>query len=346
MRAEEPPKPEEKPPQDTPPPPPAEAKETGKAPERKPVDERTVALLREAARRRRPWRPLTWVLAVVMFGGPAGLLAWWLWPRKEYPRLVVTAFDQVAIPGQPVVCRSRLELFDVNKVDLKTLDLSGLEITVEARWFGLRAGQKPALVKAKAQADGVATAEFTAPADLSRFDFSVLFVQPDRRAESTDQARVFAWPRQTRIVLVDMAALTDVGVNLWEQGPLTDAPLLPGAARVLQSARKSGFAVAYLAVVPERALRYRYLRSWLERRSTAVPQSGLPYGPLLGRLSVEPSADANRAVAALLQRFAGPHVVLVRQPDTGAAYRNAGLKTLAVGPGALAWEGVAKELPP
>ena len=42
--------------------------------------------------------------------------------------------------------------------------------------------------------------------------------------------------------------------------------------------------------------------------------------------------------------FDGPHVVLVRRPETAEAYRAAGLKALTVGAGKSAWSDVAKEL--
>ena len=58
---------------------------------RKPIDDKMIAQLREAARRRRPWPLATWLLALLIFGVPVGLLVWAFWPRAEPPRLMVTA---------------------------------------------------------------------------------------------------------------------------------------------------------------------------------------------------------------------------------------------------------------
>jgi hypothetical protein len=280
---------------------------------------------------------VTWLLALLLIAVPVGLAVWWAWPRRPPPRLIVTAFDCLTLQGEPAAVRARLEPLDPLRTDAEP---AGQEVVFEEP----RPGNKPVVRKAVARADGAAEVGLVAPA-RARLDIIVRYAQPGGPPTPPDRARVFAWPAKTRLLLVDIAALTQNGAKLWEQEKIPDAPLLPGATGALQAGGKSGFRVAYLALGPTRALRYRQVRDWVERRTAAGQAGGLPDGPVLGRVSVGvPDADAAPAVGTLLQRFAGPHVVLVREAADGEAFRQAGLKTLTVGPGGLAWDAVAKEL--
>jgi hypothetical protein len=253
--------------------------------------------------------------------------------------LVVIAFDQVGEPGAKVVCRSRLETLDPARVDF---DLGGHELVFEI-WPEGRGAQKT-----KTQSGGVAGADWVVPEKVPESGFLVRYLSPDRRSGAGDQARLFAWPRATKVLLVDLAALAPEGTKVWEKESALGLPLQPGAAAALKSAKSAKFAVAYLATEPDRALTYQQVRRWVER-SVSAPQEGarIPNGPVLGRLSVgegPPAADWPKAVVAHFKRFNGPLVVLTGQQQTAEAYGAAGARALVLGQGRLGWGDVAKVL--
>ena len=325
MLAKEPDKPERKEP------------ESEAPPARKPLDDKTVALLREAARRRRPWTLATWLLALLLVGGPIALVAWWVWPRPEPPRLVAVAFDQVVVQDEQPVCRAHLEPAEPPQA---ALDLSGQALAFEERPIIPVAGRKPDIREATAKADGSASVEWAFPAK-ERFEFTVRHTQPERRAEAVDRGRGFPWPKESKLLLVDVAALTENPEKLWGEQAVPNAPLLPGASAALRAARQAKFSVAYLAVGPRPAVAYRQVRNWAER--LALRPDGIPDGPVLGSLSFGDNGDP-QSVLALLKRFAGPHVIIVREAQAAEAYRAAGIDRFVVGQGGLTWEGVRKKL--
>jgi hypothetical protein len=329
MLAKEPDKPDPKAPESPAAPP---------APPRKPIDDKMVAQLREAARRRRPWPLATWLLALLIFGVPVGLLVWAFWPRAEPPQLMVTAFDQVVRQGEPAVCRAQLEPVERERAGL---DLTGQDLTFEERTLLPPKGRQPGVAKTAANAAGSASVQWAFPT-ARRFEFTARYVQPDRLTESIDRGRVFSWPKEKKCLLVDVATLAEEGEKLWQQETVPDAALLPDAVKALQSAPRAKFAVVYLALEPRRGVVYRQVRNWVERNGVP-PQTGIPDGPVLGRLSFAGSGDAQN-VLALFKRFDGPLVVIVRQAEAGEAYRAAGVRTLTVGPGGQGWKDVEKEL--
>jgi hypothetical protein len=297
------------------------------APERKPIDERTVALLRAAAHRRRPWTVGSCLLTLLLLAVPLGLLVWWLWPRSPPPRVGVIAFDQVAVQGGSVTCRA--QVIPAEPVE-PGAELSGHELRFALRLPGKNVPEKGAQQDAVTQADGSAAVNLVPPGQVSRLDLLVL---PVADPKLRDRARIFAWPRQTRILLVEVAAL-----------PPTRDKLRPQAAQALHKAQTAKFAVGYVAIRAEGAVGYSKVRNELEA-GTAGP-GGIPDGPVLGRLSVggNVTADGPAAVLAHLSGFGGPVVVLVHDREAEKAYRAAGARVLRVGQGGLAWGELAKEL--
>ncbi len=295
--------------------------------------------LRDSLRRRRPSRLAIALLLLLVAAVPVVLFLWLYQPGAGEVPLVVTAFDRVAVQGEPVQCRARLVPADPAHVGA---NVAGHQLQFEQTGAGGAAGQ----AKTTTGPDGVVSVTWREPPQTP-FEFVVRYVAPDRRSEATDRARVFPWPRATRILLVDVATLTAAGEKLWAQEQLAPAPLLPGTAEALEAARKANFAIVYVAVAPERAAVYHQVRNWVERE-TVGPGKRIPDGPVLGRLSlprVVGGQEAHVQLAAVLREFDGPNAVLVRRPETGAAYRAAGVKTLTVGPDGLTWGKVGKELP-
>src|SRR5947208_586884 len=137
MLAKEPDKPDPKSAETPPAAPPAIE---GQKSERKPIDEKTVALLREAAKRRRPWTPLTWSIMLLFLAIPLGLVAWAIWPRSPPPVLVVIAFDEVALEGEPARGRALLEPVEPGRTGV---NLNGRELAFEEQPLAAVAGRPP-----------------------------------------------------------------------------------------------------------------------------------------------------------------------------------------------------------
>jgi hypothetical protein len=343
MDPENPANPNGQPPESTPAPAPqAPAEEDKAARARKAAKEEMATRLRASVRRQRPWTFVTCPLLVVLLAAPVVLLAWWLWPKGEPPVLAVTAFDQVGESGAKVVCRARLETLEPARADF---DLGGHELVFDESRPEGRGAQK-----VTTQAGGVAGVDRTVPQGVPQSAFPVGYLTPERRSEARDQARLFGWPRATKVLLVDVAALVPAGAKIWEKETDLGLALQPGAAAALQSAKAAKFAVAYLATEPARALTYQQVRNWVGRevgQRSAPGRLGIPDGPVLGRLSVggEPSAaDWPKAVVAHFKRFDGPLVVLTGDPQTAEAYLAAGARALVVGQGDRGWGDVAKKL--
>jgi hypothetical protein len=303
---------------------PPQPTETEAPPARKPIDEKMVERLREGARRRRPWAFASCLLTLLLFAVPLGLLVWWFWPRPALPRVVVIAFDQLGVQGRSVTCRA--QIVPAVRAEAET-DLSGRELTFERRRLGQPLHEQPAREQTVTQADGTAAVKWSLPEGVSRLKCTVRYVEAERRSQQEDHARVFAWPRKTKILLVEAAALPSAGEKLW-----------PEAVRALRAVQAAGFAVGYLATGADGAVAYGKVRSELEG-STTGPKGGIPDGPVLGRLSVGAAAESDlpAAVVAHLRGFDGPVAVLVSRREAEGAYRAAGARVLRVGQGGLGW---------
>ncbi|HYT88466.1 MAG TPA: hypothetical protein VEL76_07140 [Gemmataceae bacterium] len=334
MLAKEPDNPDPKSPESLPA---APAAPESQKPARKPIDEKTIALLRQAAKRRRPWTRLTWLIVLLCCAIPLGLGAWVFWPRSPPLALVVIAFDEVVVQGETASSRGQLVPVEADRAGVR---LEGYELTFEEQPFGALIGRQPVRRLAKTTAEGSASVEWGFAA-VGRFDFLVRYVRPDRESEAVDRGRVFAWPKETKLLLVDVAALTEKGEKLWADERVPNAVVLPDASTTLQTAQKAKWAVVYLALPATRGTIYRQVRNWTTRH-TLPPNGVLPDGPALGRLSV--SGGGSDGILALLKRFDGPPVVIVGQAEAGEPYRAAGIRTLAIGPGGQDWKAAAQEL--
>src|SRR5262245_40681269 len=113
MNPEEPVKPEGQPSDNNPTPEaPAPAGARESAPKPRADEERLAKELRESLRRRRPRRLLRLALGLAVLAVPVALWVWLWRPGAAEPPVLVTAFDQVTVQGEPVTCRARLEPAD------------------------------------------------------------------------------------------------------------------------------------------------------------------------------------------------------------------------------------------
>jgi hypothetical protein len=250
-------------------------------------DDEVQQRLREAARRRRPWNVGSCLLTVLLIAVPVGLLTWWFWPRALPPKMMVIAFDQVAVQGKPVTVRAA------------THPLEGDE-----RWGGLEVffkeltlGAAPTAVPARTDPQGVAEVSWTPKGTGPVIQIEAIYIDKDQRPPWDDKAqvRVFLWPRESRLLAVDVEPLLKGKAD--------------GAAAALAAARTAGWRIAYLAASADSPLAYRKLHHAALDLHTLEKQP-LPDGPVLARLKLldgTAEAEARKALLASLQdAFAGP----------------------------------------
>jgi hypothetical protein len=298
------------------------------------VDEKTITQLRASLRRSRPWTLPSCLLLLLLLGGGVGLLIWWMSPRSGGTALTVAAFDQVVVEGEKPTCRAKAEPLEAGGT------VEGRDLTFEVRG----AGPGGAVAKARTGADGVASVTLTFPV-TRRAEFRVRHVFEDRQREAVDRARVFAFPREAKVLLVDVGTLTTAGEKIYRTD-FVEAPLLAGAAGALHAARGRKWSVVYLALGTVDGATYRRLRNWVER-SAVLGDAGIPDGPVLGQLSAPDAGEGPLppGVLRLLKGFKGPLVLLSRDPGRLEAARAAAIEPLAVGQGERAWDEVAQRLP-
>jgi hypothetical protein len=257
------------------------------------------------------------LITLLLVGVPLGLLAWWLWPRPELPRLVLITFDQVALPGESVPLRARLVPQDANH---PAPDLRGLELSFE---------EAARQVNARSERSGEVEAPWQAPADREVMDFKVSYADPRQQYRTEDRARLWAWKADTPLLLVEVASLADAGPDAWRTGRIRDIPVPGPATNALKAARKKNYQVVYVAGggAPMVA---RKMRGWVEQSERLLPD-----GPVLGQLSdggeraaAVPWADA---LARLKQRFRGPAAGVATDPRLAQALHEAGVTTFVLG---------------
>src|SRR5438045_528203 len=73
-------------------------------------------------RRRSPWKASLIFLLLLLV---AGFLVWKVSPSGHYPQLVVGIFDQLALPGEQVPVRAKLEVANPAEVETR---LSGCDL--------------------------------------------------------------------------------------------------------------------------------------------------------------------------------------------------------------------------
>jgi hypothetical protein len=319
--------------------------------------EEITRLLKVAVSRRRPWTFGSALVALAVLVLPPALVAWWVWPRRPPPQLVVVTFDQAAPPGAALELRAQMEALDP---DADEDDLVGREVHVEEAKIPGLPGDPPQVGKADSGADGAAAVPWKAPAEGAG-EFVFRHAGSERRPASEDRARVFTWPPDTPLLLIDGDRTLTAEPNVaWQtvnaQNIHTVQPQ-PAAAAALQAAAAKKYQVVYLAPGPDRATAYRKLRDWVGLRS-APEEKLFPAGPVLGRpayTAAVTAAEARRKVLAeLKERFPAKMVGVAGSVEAAEAFRAAGLTTFllsaeaAVPPGVTRlafWNELTNQLP-
>ena len=260
------------------------------------------------------------ILAGAVLGG--GFLAWRLWPRRPLPALLLTAYDQLALPTKPTRLAAQLEPLDSAE---PSDSLSDCEL------FFQRGQEQPTRVQADRAGFGFAPASF--PAAGPQQEFLVRFHDPlGRQRGQETHGRAFVWPEESSILVVDVdAGLTATATEeLWQRNSLNIQPV-PGVAQALRDVRRT-HRIVYLSESANGPGRYAKLRAWLERSAPAQDQ--LPTGPLLAVATENVEHDAAFApskAAWIKQNFKGKLAAVSARPSFAQVFLEAGYTAIVVG---------------
>jgi hypothetical protein len=318
----------------------------------KPEDELTKQL-RAAVRKRRPWtlRGRLVVLAVVLV--PIAWFVWLIFPEPAPPRVTVIACDQVGLSGQDVDVTAWLETADQTENRVR---LGGYPLLFEEGQTPPPADKEPRQIATVSGDGGEASSTWRFPADRSLAEVLVRYEGDRRRRAANDRARVFLWPAQTSLLVVDVQeALTREDSAGWRTTNILDIPARPGAIKALHTARAAGFQIVYLATQAERPLFYRKMRGWVGNALTT--KEPVPLGPVLGRPTYGPEATESAGREAVLRRlketFHGPIVAVVGSSEAAAVCQALAVSAILLGDAdappevirVKSWEAVVQKLP-
>ena len=243
--------------------------------------------LKGALKRRRPRTWLIVVSAMVISIVLLALLAWWLYNPTEPPRLEVIAFDAVATPDETPRIAAQLafpEAGDFSASLLARRDMVFLDIQ-----GAMLPGRQGHEVQTTSDAHGRAVVDWPRPAPDKPETILVRYVDMRNKLGNTDQATLFGWDKDSKVLLVDIEE------TLYPPGAKGVRPTkvaLP-AADALHEAQRKGYRIAYLTATAATPLEYRIVRGWIATQRTA--KDGVPLGPVFGRREYPSAADADQA---------------------------------------------------
>jgi hypothetical protein len=285
-------------------------------------DDEITQRLREAARRKRPWSPISFLLTVLVLGVPVALLVWWFWPRAHPPELMVIAFDDVSKPGKAVTVKAATEPVAGGDRRWGGLDLFFEEMAPQR----LQASET---FKALTNEQGIAQLQLRLKSTEPVVEIEVRYLDESVTPPWFDRARcrVFTWPPDAKILAVDV------------EPTLKNADDWPVLAKALAEAQKAGWQLAYLAVNADTVLAYRKTRDWALQQIT-LEKDQMVNGPVLARQTLfanESEAAARKAVlAGLKAEFSG--ALLYIASDQGLKLHSVGANGDLVGdPVAVSW---------
>jgi hypothetical protein len=252
-------------------------------------------LLKRAARRG-PWRRSRFLVALALIAVVLGLGIWWLWPRGPRPRLVVTAFDQVAVVDRPVTLRAATET-----VDGAEARRQGHEVFFEEN-RGLPPGASGTTQKVETDAQGFAGSSWKFGGPARAIDFEVRYTDENAKPAwfNSNEGRVFVLDPGSRLLVFDL----DVALQASDRQARNKA---------LHEAMGKGWRIVYLAVGADSPADYRKVRD-KARSLIQTENDPIPDGPVLARASF---ADGQSGLAAfrlvlkdLQQSYQGPVIFL------------------------------------
>jgi hypothetical protein len=291
-------------------------------PPRRNADELAKQLQASLRRQRpRPWLLIGGLLLVSALA--LGGLAWWLAPRPDPPPLAALAVDTLAAADESTEARAILVMTEGEPDPVR---MAGQEV-VFLESAPAAPGAAPREVKATTDEQGVARADWPLPEGATTAGFLVRYADLRRRKVSLTEGRVFRWPRDSAVVLVDVeTALAGAPPARWTADPHAIAPRA-GAGPALQALQKDGRRVVYLAPHGQGWAHDRNVQAWLQKQF--APGPALPVGPLLGPLAGGDAVD--RVVSATVSHFTGPAAIVTADAGLVEAYRQRGVRPVWFG---------------
>jgi hypothetical protein len=311
----------------------------------RPDPEELARQLRVRMQQGRPRRLRALLITLALLAVPVAVLAWFVWPRPELPRLVVIAYDDADLPGDPGVSegvrlRARLVPQDPR---VPPPDLSGLTVSVEQLSFQPKPGQPSHNKKVTSESDGDVVIPWQVPAEEEIVDFKMAYTDARQKYRTEDHCRLFALKPAAPLLIVDVAALAAGDAEAWRTRNIGQIPPRDGAGKALQQAHTRDYQVVYVAAGADSALVYRKIRGWVETNVQA--ERLLPDGPVLAHL---PGAGASLkpadwpSLARLKERFRGPIAAVAHDPHLAGVFREAGATTFLLSEAAAAGEGLTR----
>ncbi len=294
------------------------------APRQPPADREEMARqLKANMRQRRPHYFRTLGVLLGIFVAALGLAAWLFWPRPSLPPLNLLACDQIAVPGETV----RMEAWLAPKDPRVSIpDLGGLDISFEPLLAPGRPGAPLPEVKSRSSANGHVKASITAPGGEEIIEYRISHTSPLPGQRTEDRARLFVCKPETRLLLVEVAAVADAPADAWYGSDLGDVRARPSADEALRKARSKNYQIVYIAAGATLPMPYRLMRAWVESKSQE--QSPFPDGPVLARL---PEVDWVLTFMEMKRRWSGALVAVAKDPRLAEALRDAGVTTFVLG---------------
>ncbi len=283
----------------------------------KPPDDEVTRLLRVAARKKRPW---TWpgiLITLLVVAVPLGLFVLVVYPRPDPPPVKVLAFDAIGLTGEKISLRARLEPMQLPAANP---DLAGLDLHFEIGPFG----QAKALGRAASDHTGVGQVIWSP--DQPQSSFTVRFAGDRKRSGSIAQGRVFCWPAESAVFLVDVTALVAADVAAYKETlqkkPILEIAPVSISADILPWAEMLEYRVVYVVSHAESGPSYSLVRRWLEHQFRLL----FPFGPIV---EVDgPSPALAHLVQEMRAKFKGPVFCGVANPQAAEELQKTGATVL------------------
>jgi hypothetical protein len=226
----------------------------------------------------------------------------------------LTAFDQVAAPGEIVPLTAKLESACLPGwhpgLDRAVLEFSGVD-----------ADLRVAPTAADGRACVTAAVPLPCPAPVP---VTVRYAGSRWHGAGCAAARLFVWPADCPILVTDIdRTISDLSLVLVPFKPVEKIPPLPGCVEVLHELARS-YRIVYLTARPSHL--YDKTRAWLAAH-------GFPDGPVFCReirLGQSQEAYKREFLAALKCRFPNLVVGVGDRWGDARAYRSAGLRAYLI----------------
>jgi hypothetical protein len=311
--------------------------------------DQAVALLKASAKKRRVSRWTILAFVLLLFGVPLGLAAWYFWPRPGPPRMLIVAFDELALPGDEVRLHAQLEpLPDEQPVTR----LSGWNIAFLEKSSAFVPGQQVWQAATKSDEAGSATELWKIPADRKVQLFVARYEPAHRQAMAEDAGWIYCVPANTSLLFVDVErSVADAKLTDWGTKDNSEIAAKPGATAALaQLAEQTKLQLVYLACAVPGSRQYRQVRNWVHHMK-------LPPGPVLGRAQFASSTVEKDQLLQWLhdlkKKFAGKMIGISTHAQTAQLFQEEGLQTYFLDgteqapPGVIAvgdWPAIAKRI--